>query len=206
MTGLQWLQDQDTYLKALPQQLVLSSWLIMMMATHHPLKGRLPPRWLANRKVTLALLLRLQLRFNETSNSGSGSRYSLQLTVVVGSVREVLFSDTHHHHCDLQTIRSLWHSGCSICSIRYYYNYCYAATIQRDLTSHVTSTLGHVTVCNSLWWWEVSADLHSSPSLWLANHKVTLALWKITSGIASSCCAGNTCCGFLPGPTSFGWL
>ena len=48
----------------------------------------LPPRWLANRKVTLALLLRLQLRFNETSNSGSGSRYSLQLTVVVGSVRE----------------------------------------------------------------------------------------------------------------------
>ena len=24
------------------QQLVLSSWLIMMMATHHPLKGRLP--------------------------------------------------------------------------------------------------------------------------------------------------------------------
>ena len=35
----------------------------------------------------------------------------------------------------------------------------------RDLTSHVTSTLGHVTVCNSLWWWEVSAHLHSSPSL-----------------------------------------
>jgi len=39
MMGLQQLQHQDKNLKALPQPLVLSSWLIV---THHALKGRLP--------------------------------------------------------------------------------------------------------------------------------------------------------------------
>ena len=131
MMGLQWLQHQDTYLKALPQQLVLSSWLIMMMATHHPLKGRLPPRRLANRKVT-------QSGTSSTSAATIQRDFKLWVWVTLQFATHCGGGNASCRHGDLQTVRSLWH---------FFYVCSY------DSMRLQTLGLGHVTVCISLWWW-----------------------------------------------------